>query len=119
MEIRTNEIKTLVTFIKTYSPEQAALLLRTYGDVREERGIESGWDRCNIMHKRARALRLKRERAFVLEADNNFIEVHEFNKLLWPILDMLDAKGLDDEIAILEAKIGKVKMDRRLTFIND
>lgn len=119
MEYRTNEIKTIINYIRTSSDAQAAAFITLYGDVREERGIEAGWSRCTTVHRKCRAARLKRERAFVLEADNNYVEVHELNKLLYPILDMLEARDMSDEIAQIEAMLGKVKLDRRLTFLND
>lgn len=126
MEYRTNEAATLVSYIKNESVDQASKLLRMYGDVREERGIISGWNKCIDMIKRCRKSKENRQRKFILEADNNYIEVHEFNKLLYFVIDGLEKLKLDgryseidDFIAELEVKLGTVKMDRRLTFLQD
>lgn len=122
MEYRTNETKTLLSFMKTQPEESALELLVTYGNVREERGITSGWERCRRLFRTVRSLKEKRDRKFVLESDSTWIEVHEFNKFTYFIIDQLeklDHPKAQEIIDLIEVKVGSVKLDRRLTFVND
>jgi len=116
MEYRAKNITALLTFIKSSSLEEGAAFIQSYGDIRESRGIESGWAKCTQLHRKCRNLKRVAERKFVLNDDDGFVELHELNKLVFFILDELGRIGNDDIADAVMAKVSGVKIDRRLTF---
>lgn len=120
MEYRAENITALLTHVRSSSLEEGAEMLKSYGDIRESRGIENGWNKCTQLHRKCRYLKNKRDRAFILEEDPEVkctVELHELNKLLFFITDELERIGADDLVDLIKVKTGSVKIDRRLTFI--
>lgn len=116
MEYRAKNITALLEFVKSATPEEGAAFLQKYGDIREERGIVSGWEKCTQLHRKCRHLKQMAQRSFVMNDDNGFVELHELNKLMFFILDELGRIGNDDIADAVMAKVSGVKIDRRLTF---
>jgi hypothetical protein len=123
MEI--DNVKTLVRQIRSLGEDDAQRLLVSYGNKREEKGINEGWTRCRMLWSKSIRMRTKRLRDHILDYDEYTaqIEIPEFILYVSSIADELKKvmmNGSDetrhaaaDLFDFMYNKIGNVKTDRR------
>lgn len=119
MEYKPLNLAALLVHIKHAPIEEAAELIKAYGDVRETRGIESGWRKCTQLHRKCLHLKRRSLEKFTMEEQDGYVELHDLNKLMFFITDALEKKGLSDLADDITVKLGNVRIDRRLTFISN
>lgn len=119
MEYRPQNLATLLAYIKSAPIEEASHLIQSYGDVREAKGIESGWRKCTQLHRKCAHMKRRRLEQFTMREENGVVDLHDVNKLVFFITDELERRGLQDLVDDITVKLGSVRIDRRLTFTND
>jgi hypothetical protein len=123
--MEVNSFEQLVKVIINSDEESAAKLIRSYGNQREEKGINDAWDRSRIVLRRALKGRTDRLKKSILNY-NEFtanIEVPEFLLYLSAIDEELryqmehapdEGKHVAETIHdLLFNKLGNVKVDYR------
>ena len=101
-------------------------LIKQYGNARERNGIESEFHRCFFLIKKAKDMRNRNLRGFVMDYDDDdrTISLHTFNKFFWAVFD--EAKRVRNHTKAAQqiqdymfSILGRVTADRRFTFLKD
>jgi len=102
--------------------EEVSSLLSSYGNLRETKGIESGWQRCQSIYQKRFNHRTEMMKKHVAEYDEDgMITINTFNKVFWSIFEELktirsEKRSIKDFQDFLFTAIGNIKVDRRLCF---
>ena len=107
------------------NPEEIKDLLLSYGNQRETKGIESGWQKCSGVYQRRFNNRTKLMKKFIPGYDpDGTITLNTFNKVFWNIFDELKDirnknRSIKDFQDFLFTAIGDIRVDRRLCFLKE
>lgn len=126
--MEVNSLEQLAKVSKSLTEEELTRSMTKYGNLREERGYEHGWNECMKMNKKIRMNRRKMYKDTLIDYDeeNRCISLEEFIKFFASVEDELKysmnfgtdelrgyAVNLHDFMC---NKLGKIKTDRRLIF---
>ncbi|MCK5139459.1 MAG: hypothetical protein KAQ85_06430 [Thermodesulfovibrionia bacterium] len=126
MEVQT--LEALVKVIKDSDIENAVEMIKTYGNMRETRGISSGWSRSRVVMRFAMKNRKKRLKNSVLEFDEyaGMLSLISFTRLISAqeniIRDLHEKGSFEVRVACAEISdatmqlLGDVKLDRRIIY---
>ena len=129
MEIQVKSIEDIVAKVTKY-PKLAKDIILSYGNSREEHGIESGWRNCKLVFKRIRDRKKEKLKSQILEWDseNACLSMVELTEFITSIEDEVRRlQKSSDDINVVEAlqcindfmyeKLGKdIITDRRILF---
>lgn len=126
MEIK--DTNTLLSYIRTATPENALSALVAYGNNREAKGVQEAWKRTTIILRKAFKRREKRIRDSFVEYDPEIgaISIMSFTNYFAAIEDALktyyqigssDVRSCVSDINdFMYQMLGNVKIDRRILF---
>ena len=115
MDYKAKDIKSLLSIIRRSSDEESFALLSSFSRIRYSDGLESGWEKCNDLHRKSKAFKDRESKKINLEEDDCGVEIHSFNQFVFFILDSLTSLGETDLKDEIIARIGNVRLNRRLS----
>jgi len=125
------DFNTLLTSVRTSSEEEAAKLIKTYGDCRAKSAIEEAWRISRIVMKSAMCGRNKRIKNEILEfeEDQSVISLVSFTRYIAAVEALIKEHNersseetkmvLSDISDFMLNKVGSIPLDRRIIYTKD